>query len=231
MDLLERHFRQDEMIHALFQLCELVGELLPQKRQQSQGRTATRAQAKDVVKMVEKLDKGNRLPRFMIHCDELGRVLPLIGAISISEERTVSARMEALEIGLRKLTDVVTRTNTIAVVSSPPTSQNNVPSFVGVVPTVRVHPVVEHSSTRNYATAVSRTEQMVTPTTPANSAGNNGGANAPPALIPTPMEIEEVFSIHPIGLVLSHHLRREKLTTMVPGKLYHENRRERKQLW
>ena len=54
------------MIHALFQLCGMVGEPLPVKRQQSFGRTATRAQAEDMVNLFERLDKANFLPRFTV---------------------------------------------------------------------------------------------------------------------------------------------------------------------
>ena len=66
VELLERHFRQEEMLHALVQLCDMVGEQLPVKRQQSQGRTATRAQAEDVVDLVDKSDTQGNIPRFII---------------------------------------------------------------------------------------------------------------------------------------------------------------------
>ena len=102
MELLERHFRQDEMLHALTQLCQEVLEPLPIKRQQSQGRSATKAQAEDVVELLEKLDNEARVPRFMIQSDDLPRVLPLLGAIGVSDERGVSARLESMEANQKR---------------------------------------------------------------------------------------------------------------------------------
>ena len=75
------------------------------KRQQSQGRSATRAQAEDVVEILDKLDKIGGLPRFMIQSDDLPRVLPLLGAVSINDERGVNARLEALETNQNKTLD------------------------------------------------------------------------------------------------------------------------------
>ena len=102
LELLERHFRQEEMLHALEQLCNVARKLLPLKRQQSQGRSASRAQAEDVVNLLEKLDKVDRLPRFMVQSDDLPRVLPLLGPVSVGDECGVSARLEALEASQRK---------------------------------------------------------------------------------------------------------------------------------
>ena len=62
-----------------------------------------------MVKLFKKLDKDNMLPRFMIHCDELARVLSLLGAIGISDERSLSARLESLESGMRKLTESLSK--------------------------------------------------------------------------------------------------------------------------
>ena len=102
VELIERHFRQEEMLHSLCQLCEMTGELLPVKRQQSKGRSATKAQAIDVVDLLEKLDMSDRLPRFIVQSDDLPCILPLLGAVSVGDERGVGARLEALEQSHRK---------------------------------------------------------------------------------------------------------------------------------
>ena len=49
VDLLERHFRQDEMLAALKELAELTGLPKPKKRNPGAARSATKAQAEDVV--------------------------------------------------------------------------------------------------------------------------------------------------------------------------------------
>jgi hypothetical protein len=78
----------------IFQLRGLSSRM--HKRQQSQGRSASRAQAKDVVELLEKLDKADRLPCFMVHSDDLPRVLPLLGLVSVGDERGVSARLKRM---------------------------------------------------------------------------------------------------------------------------------------
>ena len=109
VDLLERHFRQDEMLAALKELAEKAGLPAPKQRQGGNNRTATKAQAEDVVAMLKKLGDEDRLPRFLVQSDNLPRVLPLLGAGSVGDERGVSARLEALESTQRKNMDEMKR--------------------------------------------------------------------------------------------------------------------------
>ncbi len=107
VELLDRHFRQDEMFHALLDLrvCKLLTP--PIKRQHTANKTATKAQAEDVVDTLKELGDADNLPRFMVQSDDLPRVAPLLGAVSVGDERGVSARLEALEqshrLGLEKM--------------------------------------------------------------------------------------------------------------------------------
>ncbi len=80
----------------------MVYEPLPIKRQQShsQGRSATKAKAEDVVDMLAMIDKNDRLPRFFVQSDDLTLVLHLRRAVSIDDEH--GARLEALESSHRK---------------------------------------------------------------------------------------------------------------------------------
>ena len=96
-DLFERHFRQDEMLAALKELAGQAKLPAQKQRQGGSNRTATKAQAEDVVAMIKKLGDEDRLPRFLVQSDDLPRVLPLLGAVSVGDERGVSARLEALE--------------------------------------------------------------------------------------------------------------------------------------
>ena len=82
----------------------------------------------------------DRLPRFMVHCDELGRVLPLLGAVSISDERSVSARLEALEMGMKKMTDAMVRNITVSSALFPPALPASPPTFSTSIPMVTVQP-------------------------------------------------------------------------------------------
>ena len=112
------------------------------KRQQSQGRSATKAQAEDLVDLLEKLDKNARLPRFLVQSDDLPRVLPLLGAVSISDERGVSARLEALECNqektlneMKKMVNLIANglSNVNTRASIPATLPNNAKAPVPVV--------------------------------------------------------------------------------------------------
>ena len=98
VELLERFFRQDEMKAALTRLEETVG--LPKHRDRRAGamKTATRAQAENVVAALKMLGDAANLPRLTIQIDNLHRVAPLIGAVSLGDERGVAARLEAMEI-------------------------------------------------------------------------------------------------------------------------------------
>ena len=110
VELIERNFRQDEMLGALRELETMVK--LPkavQKRQAGAGRSASRAQAEDVVSVMRVLSDQDKLPRFLIQSDDLRRVAPLLGAVSVSDERGVAARLEALELSHRQGMEEVKR--------------------------------------------------------------------------------------------------------------------------
>ena len=109
VELIERHFRQDEMLAALRDLATLVGLPAPKQRQAGASRTATWAQAEDVVAAIKQLGDEDKLPRFQVQSDDLPRVLLLLGAVSVGDERGVSARLEALEAAQRAGMDEMRR--------------------------------------------------------------------------------------------------------------------------
>ena len=102
VELLERHFQQDEMLHALIELRLMKMLPPPVKRQHTASKTATKAQAEDVVDLLKTLGDNDNLARFMVQSDDLPRVVPLLGAVSVSDERSVGARLEALEVAQKK---------------------------------------------------------------------------------------------------------------------------------
>ena len=140
VDLIERHFHQDEMLAALRELAELTGLPPPKKRNPGAARSATKAQAEDVVATIKKLGDEDKLPRFQVQSDDLPRVLPLLGAVSVGDERGVAARLEALEAAqrasmdeMRRMVATVTRgaAHTVTVPEIAVTS----PTFAAVVKT------------------------------------------------------------------------------------------------
>ena len=98
VELLERHFRQDKMGSAQKELAVLLGK--PEKsvprRNQGTGK-ATRAQAQDVVETPRRLSDKADPPRFLVQSDDLPRIAPLLGELTVGDEQGVAARIEALE--------------------------------------------------------------------------------------------------------------------------------------
>ena len=77
VELLERSFRQDEMFAAQKELAEMMKRPTPPKRQGSSGslaRSATKAQAQNVIDTLVQLGNEDKLPRFTVQSDDLGRV-------------------------------------------------------------------------------------------------------------------------------------------------------------
>ena len=72
VELLERNFRQDEMVSAQKELAVLLGK--PEKsvprRNPGTGK-ATRAQAQDVVETLRRLSDKANTPRFLVQSDDL----------------------------------------------------------------------------------------------------------------------------------------------------------------
>ena len=101
-ELLERHFTQEQMYSALEELHKLAELPKTGKRKGGAAKTATLLQAEDVVNAITILGNKDKLPRFVVQSDDLPRVLPLLGALSVGDERAVSARLEALEAAQRQ---------------------------------------------------------------------------------------------------------------------------------
>ena len=97
-ELIERHFSQDEMKAALWKLHRKVdGFDKPKNRVGGAAKTATALQAEDLVKAITELGDQDKLPRFTAQSDDFHRIYTLLSALSISDERSVATRLEALE--------------------------------------------------------------------------------------------------------------------------------------
>ena len=111
IDLISRNFQQEDILAALDKVknCpgfdDTVGKIT--NRVWGKDRTAIAAQAKDLVELLEKLGNMEKKPRFVIHCEDLHRASSIMGGLSVRDERAVSARMESLEVGLRKVMEAV----------------------------------------------------------------------------------------------------------------------------
>ena len=111
IDLIGRNFQQDDITGAMFMIrnfpcyTALAGKI--ERRQQGKGRSAIYAQVEDLVKLLGRMDDADKLPRFVLHCEDLNRATSLMGGLGVRDERAVSARLESLEVGMRKVMDAV----------------------------------------------------------------------------------------------------------------------------
>ena len=96
-------------------------------------RTATKAQAEDVVAVIKKLGDEDKLPRFNVQSDDLPRVLPLLGAVSVGDEQGVSACLEALETAQRTGMEEMKRL--VASIARSSAQTTSVPDIVVTNPT------------------------------------------------------------------------------------------------
>ena len=138
IDLISRNFPQDNIIFALEKVkkCpgfnDLVGEV--KRRNPSDNMSATSAQAKDLVELLIKMAKETKLMRFVISCEDLNRATSIMGGLGVRDERAVSARLESLELGLRKLMDAVQQQGAGGRVERPQNSFTSVPKVVVTAP-------------------------------------------------------------------------------------------------
>ena len=99
--LIARHYKPDLVFQAhqlLDQVCQLLD---PKVHKNSVLRSAGEAYAVDLLNTMDMLINEKRAPRYLIPSEQLGKV-PL-GALSIRDEVSVSARLESLEENLRKV--------------------------------------------------------------------------------------------------------------------------------
>ena len=71
----------------------------------SNKRTAGQAQAESLYHLVMKLNHDNKLPRFTVSSEDLGRVSSMVNCLTLRDERSVAARMESLELTMRRMQD------------------------------------------------------------------------------------------------------------------------------
>ena len=123
-DMVEKHFTQEQMITAH---SSLDREGRAPKHHVSGNRSAGKAQAESLCKLVAKLNKENQLPRFTVCCEDLGRVSTMVSSLSLRDEQGVSARLESLELCMRRLQDTVVSTR-----QQPPSTAGTRPGRRGI---------------------------------------------------------------------------------------------------
>ena len=105
VNLVMRYYEHAEVYKGCLLLAEVTGLAKPINHKSSVARPALQPCAEDLVKMMKSLIDSNQLPRIVIPASELGKV-PL-DALSIQDERSVSARLESLEQSVKAIVSSV----------------------------------------------------------------------------------------------------------------------------
>ena len=108
--LVSRHFRPEEVFQENLLMAQACQLQVPSKHKNSPLRSAGEAYIVDLVNSMSMLASGGQPPRFLVPSDQLGKV-PL-GALSIRDEVSVSARLVSLEESMKKVCAVLERGQT-----------------------------------------------------------------------------------------------------------------------
>ena len=104
IDLLQKNFSQDQIYTAHCSLRK--GERVTWHKASGK-RPAVHAQAESLYHLVMGLNHKNMLPRFTVSSEDLWRVSSMTESLSLRDERSVAARMESLELSMRRVQDTL----------------------------------------------------------------------------------------------------------------------------
>ena len=107
VNLVMRYYDHTEVYRSSVQLSELCGLPKPGNHKTTSSRPALEPCANDLVKIMKDLVESKNVPTIVIPASELGKV-PL-DALSIGDERSVSARLESLESSVQSVISAVNK--------------------------------------------------------------------------------------------------------------------------
>ena len=103
VDLIVTSFTEEDILAAKTELIELVGMMVPGGHIDTAERSAGFLYARELVTLVEELDKENRMPRVVVSSDQLARIPFGKKGLSPSDAVPISSRMNDLEDTVKKL--------------------------------------------------------------------------------------------------------------------------------
>ena len=103
IELVVTSFTEEEILNAKTELIDFIGMGIPGGHKDTAERTAAYLYAKELVELVNELDKGNRMPKVVVSSDQLGRVPLGKKGLSPADAVPISARMNNLEDTVKKL--------------------------------------------------------------------------------------------------------------------------------
>ena len=104
IDLVQKNFSQDQIYTAH---CSLKKGEKVTWHKASGKRPAGHAQAESIYHLVMGLNHNNKLPRFTVSSEDLWGVSGMADSLHLRDERSVAARMESLELSMRRVQDAL----------------------------------------------------------------------------------------------------------------------------
>ena len=173
LDLLTRHFLPGDMYEAHKKLAGVCPGITAGIHKNSQTRTAGEAYAIDLHNSLLQLSNEKKLPKLLVSSDDLGKVP--FSALSVSSERSVSARLESLESCVTNMTSTLEKvTASLTSTRAPSVPMPGLHSGVAAGPTV-----ASHYEGLNYG-------GVVTGNKPVQAVGAPAAQVPVPALVVTP---------------------------------------------
>ena len=120
VNLVMRHFGHSEVYNSCLILADTCGLATPINHKNTAARSALDPCANDIVKIMKDLVENKKVPNIVIPATELGKV-PL-DALSVSDERSVGARLESLENSVQSVISAVEKLTAVKVASQPSVS-------------------------------------------------------------------------------------------------------------
>ena len=105
VQLLMRHFDHTQVYSSCVTLAAVCGLSKPVNHRDTPGRPALEPCAMDLAKIMKGLVNSKQVPNIVIPASEIGKI-PL-DALSINDERSVSARLESLESSVKSVVSAV----------------------------------------------------------------------------------------------------------------------------
>ena len=120
IDTVVASFTEAEILSAKTELIQFLGMVVPSGHNDTAERTAAFLYTKELVSLVQELDKDNRMPRVVVSSDQLNRIPLGKKGLSPTEAVPISARMNDLEDTVRKLCESFDKFNSDNRAAVPP---------------------------------------------------------------------------------------------------------------
>jgi hypothetical protein len=110
LNIMDAKFSQEQMKTAHKKLGA-AGQEYYKDRQGGKEGTGTQVQAIHLLKEVQKMNTAGTLPTLTVYSEDLRLMVGLLDPMGLRDEKSVAARLESMELGLRRMQDMIHQTS------------------------------------------------------------------------------------------------------------------------